>query len=61
MMVREVWEMAEETSNDENEFTCTKGKCRFKIMSSLKYHYNTNYTPTGQNFLKPVEIFFSLN
>ena len=43
-MAREVWEMAEETNNDENEFTSTKRNCKFKTMSSMKNFFLTRLT-----------------
>ena len=60
---RETWEMTdqEETKVDENVFACTKCNCKFKTMSSLKYHYSSSHTPTGREFLNAVESFFSLD
>ena len=58
---RKVWEMVEETNEDENEFTCKKCDCKFKTATSSEYHFNTSHTPTGRDFLKAMGAFFSLN
>ena len=59
---REVWEMVEETNDDDGEkvFTCINCNCKFKPAEGWKYHCGTSHTPTRREFLKPVENVFSL-
>ena len=57
---KEIWEMVEETNDGEKVFACAKCSCKFKTVSSLKFHCSSN-TPTGREFLKTFENFFPLD
>ena len=57
---KEILEIVEETNDDEKVFACAKCSCKFKTVSSLKLHCS-NHMPTGLEFLKTVEKFFSLD